>query len=119
MAVLKTIEQQDGRDVTILLEVDDAVADSLPTVYGGDHLGERLDQVLTSAHGAFANGLEMVRLCATQIVQHITSLDNAIRPDEFQVQFAVKFDSEVGAIVAKATAGAQLQVSLTWKRDEA
>lgn len=116
MAVLRTTEGQNDRQVTILLEVDDVVADH--NVYGGDHLGDRLDRVVATAHGAFADGLELVRTCAAQIVNQMASLDDAIRPDEYQVQLAVKFDSEVGAVIAKAAAGAQLQVSLTWKHNQ-
>ncbi len=40
------------------------------------------------------------------------------RPSEFEVQLAIKLDSQVGAILAKASAEAQLQVTMKWVKSE-
>jgi hypothetical protein len=45
-------------------------------------------------------------------------MDDALRPLEFSVQLAIKLDSEVGAVIAKASAGAQLQVTMKWVKKD-
>ena len=39
--------------------------------------------------------------------------------DEFEVSLAIKLDAEVGAILAKTSAGAQMQVTMKWSREHA
>ena len=38
-------------------------------------------------------------------------------PSDVELNFAINFDMEAGAIVAKTTVGASLNVKLTWKRE--
>lgn len=38
------------------------------------------------------------------------------RPDRMEVEFGVKFDTEVGAIIAKAGVEAAIKVRLAWER---
>ena len=45
---------------------------------------------------------------------HETISGIAHRPDKVEVAFGVKFDSEIGAFVAKASAEAAITVTLTW-----
>ena len=62
--------------------------------------------------------MELARTCASQMVENINKVREDHRPDEFQIQLAIKLDAQVGAILAKAGAGAQLQVTMTWKRSK-
>jgi hypothetical protein len=42
-------------------------------------------------------------------------MDEATRPEELEVKIAIKLDSEVGAVIAKASTGAQIEVTMKWK----
>jgi hypothetical protein len=44
----------------------------------------------------------------------VSQMSDSIKPNEFEVQLAIKFDSEMGAFIAKASAGAQMQVTMKW-----
>ena len=59
-----------------------------------------------------------VRSCAVKAVSGIKSINEASRPDEFELKLAIKLDSEMGAVIAKVSAGAQLEVTMKWKSDK-
>jgi hypothetical protein len=40
-------------------------------------------------------------------------------PSDVELNFAINFDMEAGAVLAKTSVGASLTVKLTWKRDAA
>jgi hypothetical protein len=52
------------------------------------------------------------------VADTIADLDQKIRPDEFELQIAIKLDAEAGAVLTKVGAGAQLQVAMKWTRQE-
>ena len=37
------------------------------------------------------------------------------RPDSYEIQVAIRFDVEAGAVVTKIGAGAQMQVTMRWE----
>jgi hypothetical protein len=104
----------DGEEVTIYVEVDSIQQQNR---YYGDLRGQG-DQVIDTAKDIFGSGMQLIRICAEQVVSTIQKVDQAVRPSEFQVQLAIKLDSTVGAVLAKASAEAQLQVTLKWVKKE-
>ncbi|PRX48947.1 hypothetical protein B0I32_13940 [Nonomuraea fuscirosea] len=46
----------------------------------------------------------------------VRDLPEEVKPDEFEMQLAVKLDGKVGAKIVELNSGAQLQVTLRWKR---
>ena len=115
MPIVSNTEVIDGEEVTILIEVDEVVDESSPY---DDLRGAGTDRVLTAARDVFGDGLELARGCARRVVSTIQRMDEKVRPDEFEVQLAIKFDSEVGAILTKASAGAQMQVTMKWIKSQ-
>jgi hypothetical protein len=111
MAVVRSAEELEGGTVAILVEVDHPPAQ--PGVYGDVRGGA--EKVIEGAQDVFGKGLELARTCASQVVESVSKLQKDHRPDEFQVQLAIKLDAEVGAILSKASAGAQMQVTMTWR----
>jgi predicted butyrate kinase (DUF1464 family) len=69
---------------------------------------------LNRISGLYDEALQLANDCARKVSEQITALAPAIRPAEYTIQFGIKLDAEVGAFIAKSTAGAQLQVSLKW-----
>lgn len=117
MPIIKSgIENIGGDEVTILVEVDKAP--SKPSPYDEPHRGGPKEQIIESARDVFDDGLALARACAKKAVNGMQLLDNKFRPEEFEMKLAISLDSEVGAIVAKASAGAQMEVTMKWKPRE-
>lgn len=113
MAIVSSTEVLDGDSVAILVEVDHPPAQ--PGVYG-DVRGGGTEKVIEGVQDLFGKGLQLARTCASQVAEGIRKVQEDQRPDEFQVQLAIKLDAEVGAILSKASAGAQMQVTMTWQQ---
>lgn len=114
MPIVKNTEEINGEEVTILIEVDDVPSEESPW---GDLL-DGSDNALNAVNDLFSKGMALSRNCAKLVVDSIYRMDDAVRPNELEVQFAIALESEVGAVLAKAKTGAQLQVTMTWKQDE-
>lgn len=112
MPVYKNTQVIDGQEITIAIEVD-----KLPVAPGPYH-DLRDIKGLEKARDLFGAGLELAQNCATRVFKGIKEMGGAAKPDEFQLQFSIKLDTEVGAIIAKSSTEAQLQVTMTWKTDE-
>jgi hypothetical protein len=115
VAVIRSTEVVGDQQVAILIEVDDVPAAAIGGLYG-ETRGERLEKVVQGTKDVFEAGLDLARTCASQAVQGIEKLGREHRPDEFQLTLAIKLDAEAGAILAKYSAGAQMQVTMTWRR---
>ena len=109
MPIVENRSIHDGEEYVVYIEVDEVPQAGSPyeNLRGSD-------RVVTAARDLFGDGLELARYCATHVVENIKKMGSAVRPEEFQVQLAIKLDSEVGAVIAKTTAGAQLQVTMKW-----
>ena len=111
MTVVRSTEVVQGDSVAIMVEVDHPPVQ--PGVYGDVRGGA--EKVIEGAQDVFGKGLELARTCASQAIESVRMVEEHYRPDEFQVQLAIKLDAEVGAILSKVTAGAQMQVTMTWR----
>ncbi|WP_157252916.1 CU044_2847 family protein [Nonomuraea typhae] len=99
----------------IYVEVEQAVEVDPAQIYAEVEVrAEPARRVVTMARDVFGEGVELARSCAARVAEGLSDLGAAVRPDEFELQVAIKLDSEVGAVVAKAGAGAQLQVTMRW-----
>jgi hypothetical protein len=116
MPIISNTENIDGDEVTILVEVDKAPSRKSP--YDEPHRGSPGEQVIESARDVFDDGIALARACAKKAVSGMQLLDDKFRPEEFELKLAISLDSEVGAFVAKASAGAQMEVTMKWKPRE-
>jgi hypothetical protein len=100
----------------IYVEVDQVRDVEPASVYSEiETRAEPAQKVVTLARDLFGEGVELARSCAARVARGLTNLPDAMRPDEFELQLAIKLDAEVGAVITKAHAGAQLQVSMRWR----
>lgn len=116
MPVVDSTQRADGHELTILVEVDEpsrGVTDAYDRV---ETRGEALDRAVAVARDVFGEGLDLARSCAARVAHSISEFDKAAKPNEVEVQLAIKLDAELGAFIAKSSAGAQLQVSMKWVR---
>lgn len=101
-----------NQEVFVLIEVDKEP--SKRDLYGETRSIKPQD-VIETAKDIFDDGIALARVCAQKAVTGIRQLDETFRPEEFELKLAIKLDSELGAVIAKASTGAQLEVTMTWK----
>jgi hypothetical protein len=114
MPIVKSTSVVEGEAIDIYIEVDDLPQEKSP--YGNTR-GDGKD-IPKAAVDMFESGLDLARQCARQAVTGIQKMDEKFRPEEFEVKLAVKLDSEVGAVLAKVSTGAQMEVTMKWKPRE-
>ena len=98
----------------IKIEVAEAPNGDLAGVYGDESVRGVGEKVVKLARPLFAEALDLVGACADQVAHKLEQMPQDKRPDEMELQFAVRLDARIGASIAGADAGAQLQVSLKW-----
>ncbi|MEN3281417.1 MAG: hypothetical protein V7607_2557 [Solirubrobacteraceae bacterium] len=125
MAIVGSKQAVNGHEVMVLVEVDElpeavggwaADRDSPPDGAWPETRSQRAERVMDAARDVFGDGLALARDCAIRTVDSLEHTAENVRPDEFELSLAIKLDAEVGAVLAKATAGAQMQVSMRWSR---
>jgi hypothetical protein len=92
--------------------------ESVPEAGGGVYREAReggASRVIRASQDVFGEGLELARACARRVAGKLDEINRESRPEEVTVQLSIKLDSQVGAVVARASAGAQLQVTIKWK----
>lgn len=119
MAIVGSRETIAGREIAILVEVDDppagaSIADWLDE--GDEARGERVDRLLDATRDVFGEGLALIRDSAARAVDSYNEMSEDLRPDHFELQLAIKLDVEAGAFVTKLGAGAQMQVTMAWNK---
>jgi Trypsin-co-occurring domain 1 len=115
MPIVESINIIDGEEVTIFVEVD-----NIPTVkspYENVRSGDTT-AVVAAVRDVFGEAMKLTRNCARRVVESIKQMDEATRPEEFEVKLSIKLDSEVGAVIAKASAGAQVEVTMKWMKNK-
>ena len=65
---------------------------------------------------ALQAALQTIREMARRVAQTMDEMADSIRPDEAEVEFGVNLNLESGALLAKASSGAQLSVRLSWSK---
>jgi hypothetical protein len=115
----------DGADGPIPVEVEAVLVpastdglhatDGLDLVYGDEATRDGAAQrVVRVARDAYTEGLDLARRCAAQAVRRFEALGEGVRPEEVEMQLAIKIDASVAALV-KTGAEAQLQITLRWR----
>lgn len=115
MAIIEnTLTSINGDTVKMYIEVDD---EKLPAVTRGSDAAGTTRGVfspLDQAADAFTTAMGLIETCASQVSSTVKAIPQQARPKEFEIQFAIKLDATFGAILAKTSGEAQLQVTLVW-----
>ncbi|NEQ66210.1 MAG: hypothetical protein F6K21_12040 [Symploca sp. SIO2D2] len=118
MPIIKSTSEVDGEQVDIYIEVDQE-----PEVSDSDNpyqdTRENIAQKSIKEVGnVFGEGLALSRKCAAQVVNSVNQMNETVKPNEFEVQLAIKLSTEAGAILTKFGGEAQMQVTMKWKLKE-
>ncbi|MDF5711353.1 MAG: CU044_2847 family protein [Nostoc sp. S4] len=123
MPIIKSTSLVEGQLVDIYIEVD---RQPEVDVYNGydpyentrDGAAQKAAKVVQDVGDAFGDGITLARQCAAKAIQNFQQMHNNTKPDELELQLGIKVGSEVGAIIAKASGEAQIQVTMKWKLKE-
>lgn len=69
-----------------------------------------------AAQEAYHQMLGTIRACANGVIDTLQDLDS--QPDSAAIEFGIKVDAKVGAMIAKSMGEGQFKVSLSWKQPE-
>ncbi len=118
MPIIKSTSEVEGEQIDIYIEVDEA-----PQVPDSDNpyqdVRESLAKKAVKAVGnVFGDALALSRRCAREVIRSVNQMDDEVKPNEFEVQLAIKLNSEVGAALTKFGGEAQMQVTMKWTLKE-
>ncbi len=65
---------------------------------------------------ALDKAMSTIRQMGDRVTKTVKSINVADRPSKVELEFGIKFDTEVGAYVAKASTEAGFRVLLTWEQ---
>jgi hypothetical protein len=77
-----------------------------------------LGEVISQTRNAFEQARDTVTTIAANMIGAVREMDKALAPDEFNLEFAIKFTAEGNAVLAKAGAETNLQVTMVYKRPQ-
>ena len=102
----------------VYIEVDSAPATT--SAWDADTVrGSRAEKAVEVATDLLDDAVELARACAAKFSAGLAEIKEGVRsPDEVSLELGITMDAEFGAVLAKAKAGAQLQVTLTWQREK-
>ncbi|MFF5244306.1 CU044_2847 family protein [Streptosporangium sp. NPDC000095] len=99
----------------INIELDEFETNDHASIYDDDTRGA-LEKPLEISRHLFSEALQMVANCAHEARNQIEAMEEKARPDEFEMQLAVKVDGKVGAKIVELSSGAQIMVTLRWRK---
>jgi hypothetical protein len=102
----------------LYIEVDNAPPAA--SAWAADEVrGKRTEKAVAVATDLLDDAVTLARACAAKFNAGLADIEQGTRsPDEVSLELGIKMDGEFGAVLAKASAGAQLQVRLTWQRPQ-
>jgi len=107
----ETVETPEGAQV-IHIEIDAPGADRYQRFDYGPTRGDPTEM----AAEAFTQGMALIRTCAEQVAETVAKVSAAAKPTSVEVEFGIKLNGEVGALIAKTGAEAHLNVKLSWNK---
>lgn len=75
-------------------------------------------EAIEKAQEAFERAQDTVASVSSSMVRAIKKLDKAVTPNEFQIEFALKFTAEGKAVLTKVGGEATLTITMTYKHDK-
>ena len=76
--------------------------------------GDKAEMMKQQSQKALNLAMGTIRAMAYRVAKTVNALEDRARPDEAEVEFGITLDAESGALLAKASVGAQIKVKLKW-----
>ncbi|HLP88440.1 MAG TPA: CU044_2847 family protein [Nostocaceae cyanobacterium] len=114
MPIVKSTSVIDGEEIDIYIEVD-----TLPPSEEEELFRDAGTEIIKKAGDLFGKGLALSRYCAVEVINNVNKMNQAVKPNEFEVKLAIKLDSKAGVpVIAKLGAEAQMEVTMKWTLKE-
>ncbi|TMC18969.1 MAG: hypothetical protein E6J34_15850 [Chloroflexi bacterium] len=91
----------------VMIEIDEVGGGS--SVIPAGRVGEVVDQ----AKVHFEDALH----CVLPALKRVTATLRELQPDAFEIAFGIKFNTQVGAMIAAIASEANLTVTVKWNKD--
>ena len=65
----------------------------------------------------FEQSIEVLQSVSKSVISQLNNAAEALKPDEIEIKLGVKFSAEAGAFIAKTSAEGNLEVTITWKKE--
>ncbi|MEV2234540.1 CU044_2847 family protein [Streptomyces phaeochromogenes] len=75
----------------------------------------RLGNNVADAASSFEEGIDRIQNAAASTLRRLRDMPS--RPSEVCLEFGMRFNAEVGAVIAKSAGEAHLKVTMTWRAD--
>ncbi len=92
--------------------------------WSGQHRGyqnagaDALQRVQDNSQRAINLAMGTIRAMAYRVSKTMGKLEDSVRPNEAEIEFGINLDAEAGALLARASTGAQITVKLKWAIDQ-
>lgn len=73
------------------------------------------DKVIKGIQQSFRDVLGIIKTTGNEVIKNVEALDK--KPKEISVEMSLKFNGEVGYVIAKANSEANLKITLKWADD--
>ncbi len=109
-------EKVKAKDVTILVDFGEDGGGLVPVSRGGGRMGEVTGELVEKSKEAIDQAMDTIQGMAAKTIAAAKGI--AEPPDAIEVEFGIKLDAEVGAMVAKAGTEASITVKMVWRPKE-
>jgi hypothetical protein len=75
---------------------------------------QALEKMRAQSERAINIAMGNIRTMASRVAETMERLEDKSRPAEAEVEFGLNLDADLGAFLAKASGGAQINVKLKW-----
>lgn len=74
-------------------------------------------KVIRKAKDYLEKSFEQIRYFSNSVANSVKTSD--LQPDEFEIEFAVKFANEAGVIISSISTESSIKIKLKWNKDKA
>lgn len=104
MGAIENFTTSDGASITVAIPDEEGI---VPT-------GSRAAQAAQAALGSFSAALAPIRSAADDAFRSLSEMSSS--PSRIEIEFGVLFTAQTAAIIAGASAGAQMTVTVIWEK---
>ena len=109
MRTLTSFSLEDNK--VIWIEADEI---ALPAESAGESEASRIRNIATKASHTFQESIESIKPALNVLIKGLDKISD--RPDEISVEFGLKVNAQVGAVIAASGVEANFKVTLNWKQ---
>ena len=104
-------------DLSVQINGKDVLIEAEP-VFGAEYTGAE-EVTVQRAQGAFERARETISEVSQSMVKTVRNFKRSTRPDEFSLEFGIKFKMDGSVVIASTSTEATLTVKMVYKNSSA